>query len=315
MQEVFTRVWRHAGSFDPDKASFRTWLYGIARNAIIDLKRRQSVRPALAAHPVDEEQGATDDSFERALLRWQVGAALERLTPSTGRSSGSPTSRASRCARSPSAPASRSAPSRAARRTPCAGSGSRSRRWGWSRERRLQRVPHPARRLRAARARAGRGRDRAPSPVRVLCVRVRARRADGDPVRARRRRCRRDARRAAAGRARGGRARPLRPRAPRHPRLPRAASLSGARAPVRAAAPLPAALAGPRPPPRSPRLLVLPGSSGTKATAPTPYPGHACDARLVCPHRAPPALAPGYERGAFFQGTPTCALWVRADLR
>ena len=82
VQEVFTRVWRHAHSFDPDKASFRTWLYGIARNAIIDLKRRQSVRPQLAAHAQDqEERSATDDSFERALLRWQVGAALERLTP------------------------------------------------------------------------------------------------------------------------------------------------------------------------------------------------------------------------------------------
>src|SRR3954465_2871350 len=82
VQEVFTRVWRHADSFDPDKASFRTWLYGIARNAIIDLKRRQSVRPALAAHPdAEEDHASVDDSFERALLRWQVGAARERLTP------------------------------------------------------------------------------------------------------------------------------------------------------------------------------------------------------------------------------------------
>jgi RNA polymerase sigma-70 factor (ECF subfamily) len=81
VQDVFTRVWRHAGSYDPDRASFRTWLYGIARNAIIDLKRRQSVRPALAAHAIDEEQSAVDDSFERALLRWEVGSALERLTP------------------------------------------------------------------------------------------------------------------------------------------------------------------------------------------------------------------------------------------
>src|SRR3954449_3752068 len=55
VQEVFTRVWRHADSFDPEKASFRTWLYGIARNAIIDLKRRQSVRPALTTHPESEE--------------------------------------------------------------------------------------------------------------------------------------------------------------------------------------------------------------------------------------------------------------------
>ena len=50
VQEVFTRVWRKADSFDPERASFRTWLYGIARNAIIDQKRRAAVRPALAAH-------------------------------------------------------------------------------------------------------------------------------------------------------------------------------------------------------------------------------------------------------------------------
>src|SRR3954471_9544010 len=81
VQEVFTRVWRHADSYDANKASFRTWLYGIARNAIIDLKRRQAVPPALPAHPEVEERGADDDSFERALLRWQVSAALDRLTP------------------------------------------------------------------------------------------------------------------------------------------------------------------------------------------------------------------------------------------
>jgi RNA polymerase sigma-70 factor (ECF subfamily) len=83
VQEVFTRVWRHAESYDPNKASFRTWLYGIARNAIIDLKRRQSVRPALAAHAETEDQQpvAEDNAFERALLRWQVASALERLTP------------------------------------------------------------------------------------------------------------------------------------------------------------------------------------------------------------------------------------------
>src|SRR5947208_14266069 len=60
VQEVFTRVWRHAQSYDPDKASFRTWLYGIARNAIIDLKRRQSVRPAPAMHPEAHRQKGAD---------------------------------------------------------------------------------------------------------------------------------------------------------------------------------------------------------------------------------------------------------------
>src|SRR5437588_7239548 len=79
VQEVFTRVWRHAESFDPERASFRTWLYGIARNAIIDLKRRQAVRPALAVHEQNDERAEIDESFEHALLRWQIAAALERL--------------------------------------------------------------------------------------------------------------------------------------------------------------------------------------------------------------------------------------------
>src|SRR3954453_23137353 len=73
VQEVFTRVWRKAETYDANRASFRTWLYGIARNAIIDQKRRASVRPALTTHEVDrDEQGSLDQSLETALLRWQV---------------------------------------------------------------------------------------------------------------------------------------------------------------------------------------------------------------------------------------------------
>ena len=82
VQEVFTRVWRRAETYDSNRASFRTWLYGIARNAIIDHKRRASVRPAVTAHEVDEDaRGEVDHSLENSLLRWQVNAALERLTP------------------------------------------------------------------------------------------------------------------------------------------------------------------------------------------------------------------------------------------
>ena len=81
VQDVFTRVWRHADSFDPSRASFRTWIYGIARNAIIDLKRRSAVRPAVVTAPEELDEGPGEDALERALLVWQVSAALERLTP------------------------------------------------------------------------------------------------------------------------------------------------------------------------------------------------------------------------------------------
>jgi RNA polymerase sigma-70 factor (ECF subfamily) len=81
VQEVFTRVWRKADSYDSGRASFRTWLYGIARNAIIDQKRRAAVRPALTTHAMDDDaHGEIDQSLENSLLRWQVNAALERLT-------------------------------------------------------------------------------------------------------------------------------------------------------------------------------------------------------------------------------------------
>ncbi len=41
VQDVFIRVIKAAHTFDPTKASFRTWLYQIARNRCIDTKRRK----------------------------------------------------------------------------------------------------------------------------------------------------------------------------------------------------------------------------------------------------------------------------------
>ncbi len=82
VQDVFARVWRHAGEYDRGRGSVRTWLYGITRNAIIDLERHRSRRPPVAGRDVEEgEAGPQDEPIERALLRWQVQSALERLTP------------------------------------------------------------------------------------------------------------------------------------------------------------------------------------------------------------------------------------------
>ena len=80
VQEVFTRAWRHAATYDARRGSVRTWLYQIARHAIIDTRRRASVRPSLALHSPDEEADA-GPTIEQAMLGWQVVSALERLTP------------------------------------------------------------------------------------------------------------------------------------------------------------------------------------------------------------------------------------------
>ena len=82
VQEVFTRAWRHAATYDQRRGSVRTWLYQIARHAIIDARRRASVRPSLALHePGDTDAGEASPTIEQAMLGWQVVAALEKLTP------------------------------------------------------------------------------------------------------------------------------------------------------------------------------------------------------------------------------------------
>jgi RNA polymerase sigma-70 factor (ECF subfamily) len=83
VQDVFTSVWRHAETYDQQRGTFRTWMYRIARNAVIDRRRRSSVRPGLskgADDPASEPVGL-DESIEQIALRWQLAAALERLTP------------------------------------------------------------------------------------------------------------------------------------------------------------------------------------------------------------------------------------------
>jgi RNA polymerase sigma-70 factor (ECF subfamily) len=80
VQEVFLRAWRHCGRYDPGRAAVRTWLYQIARNAIIDSRRRASARPGLLQHEQSAE-AESGETLEQAMLGWQVAAALERLTP------------------------------------------------------------------------------------------------------------------------------------------------------------------------------------------------------------------------------------------
>jgi RNA polymerase sigma-70 factor (ECF subfamily) len=82
VQDVFARAWRAAGDYDSRRASVRTWLYTIARNRIVDARRRASVRPGLAPdEDAGEGQGEIDGELEHAVLRWQVAAALARLSP------------------------------------------------------------------------------------------------------------------------------------------------------------------------------------------------------------------------------------------
>lgn len=45
LQETFWRVWKSAATFQPQRGSFISWLFRIARNLAIDAYRRSRVRP------------------------------------------------------------------------------------------------------------------------------------------------------------------------------------------------------------------------------------------------------------------------------
>jgi RNA polymerase sigma-70 factor (ECF subfamily) len=81
VQDVFARAWRHAGDYDPKRASVRTWLYSIARHRVVDARRRGPGGPPRAAGTEQETPAELDRTLEQAVLRWQVAAALARLSP------------------------------------------------------------------------------------------------------------------------------------------------------------------------------------------------------------------------------------------
>jgi RNA polymerase sigma-70 factor, ECF subfamily len=89
VQEVFLKVWRSAGSFDPSRGSFSTWLYRVTRSCATDLYRKRArgggIRTVagdsdeyIATSVADTSAGpqeVVDDSW----LSWRVSRALEAL--------------------------------------------------------------------------------------------------------------------------------------------------------------------------------------------------------------------------------------------
>ena len=84
-QETFVKAWRHAERFDAEVASLRVWLFGIARNAMIDHARASRARPwhgTLADPPtVEAAAGSISDHADAVLDGWLVEEGLRRLAP------------------------------------------------------------------------------------------------------------------------------------------------------------------------------------------------------------------------------------------
>ena len=85
VQEVFLKVWRSSGTFDPSRGSFSTWLYRVTRSVALDLYRKRASRVRQVPDG-DSHIAATKDTsdgpeeiVDESWLSWRVSRALEVL--------------------------------------------------------------------------------------------------------------------------------------------------------------------------------------------------------------------------------------------
>jgi RNA polymerase sigma-70 factor (ECF subfamily) len=81
-QEVFLKVWTHAGKWQPGKAKFQTWMHRVAINLCYDrLRKRREVYLDALPEQVDEQSLAADDSLIENERAGKVEAAIQTLAP------------------------------------------------------------------------------------------------------------------------------------------------------------------------------------------------------------------------------------------
>jgi RNA polymerase sigma-70 factor (ECF subfamily) len=84
-QEVFLRAWRRCATFDTthgERAQLRSWLFAIARNAVIDAVRRRGRRPMLHLDPARlGQQADPSDMYARIDTVELLRGGLAGLTP------------------------------------------------------------------------------------------------------------------------------------------------------------------------------------------------------------------------------------------
>ncbi len=78
VSEIFLSAWKHRTRYNPDKASSKTWLFTIAKNALIDHYRKTKPQSELS----ENIQDGTDlvETTHWNLLSDEIQTALQKLT-------------------------------------------------------------------------------------------------------------------------------------------------------------------------------------------------------------------------------------------
>lgn len=78
VQEAFAAIWRSARTYDRSRGAGATWLYAVARNAIVDGVRKRP-EPTAEAPDLPELADGPPEQAEAAWVAWRVHRALESL--------------------------------------------------------------------------------------------------------------------------------------------------------------------------------------------------------------------------------------------
>jgi len=79
-QEVFLAAYKKLPSFDPDRSSFSTWLFTIARNKSINAMKKKRI-PSIGNPPENPDFSDPGDSLIRDELFVKLERALNSLSP------------------------------------------------------------------------------------------------------------------------------------------------------------------------------------------------------------------------------------------
>ncbi|MGF1596364.1 MAG: RNA polymerase sigma factor [Acidimicrobiales bacterium] len=77
VQQTFTRAWRAAERFDPNR-DVAPWLYTIARSTAVDAARRER-RPTRGDHEPEVDVAVTGEAMERMRERFEIRRAVDAL--------------------------------------------------------------------------------------------------------------------------------------------------------------------------------------------------------------------------------------------
>lgn len=79
-QEIFIKVWKNLSKFDPEK-NFKTWLFTIARNTVIDYWRKKKELILPENFELADDKPLADELFLQRETEERITTALDRLPP------------------------------------------------------------------------------------------------------------------------------------------------------------------------------------------------------------------------------------------